>query len=163
MEINETDQQPSEVSEVKKARTIIINELRLDIFRLGTSELHVSYIATFSLNFFDSPGLNNEVRVVEYRNRDATHLNSNPDCTTLRGVAFIMCLNQSMFHRIRGPASLQERNIEFIDLDTPRLRDKVSEDVILMFLLLPIEDTDFRGTRDTACDGLVDVDAFDVG
>jgi len=65
-----------------------------------------------------------------------------------------------MLKGIGCPALLEESNVEFFWLDTARLADHMSKDVILVFTLLPNEVAVLARSGNATSDGLVDVDAF---
>lgn len=91
-----------------------------------------------------------------------SNLAGNPRGPTLGSVAFDIGVDEPLLKSVGGPSILQELNVEFLSLDSPRLADDLTEGLVIRFARSPVESPYFVARRDATSDELLDIDMFDT-
>lgn len=91
-----------------------------------------------------------------------TCLERNPCVAALRGVALGIREDDAVLKSIGGPAFLEEVDLNILRLGPLGLGDDVSEGCVFSLTFRPAEDSQLAACRDSARDGLVDVDDFNT-
>jgi hypothetical protein len=71
-------------------------------------------------------------------------------------------MNEPLLKSVGGPTILQELNVEFLSLGSPRLADDLTEGLVIRFTRSPVEGPHFVARRDATSNELLDINVFDT-